>query len=156
MPGFKRSKRGFKWYYQRGKILIEDGCWIWLGAQNEKGYPNIRQWKNGRWTMVRGLHYFIELYRGPILPGFEAAHTCHRRLCVNPRHGVPKVQRDNKRDWYIPVDTEDHQKIRKLFFEGHTISHIADQVRAPRPAVRRYLSSINLRQVDIFDDIDPA
>lgn len=58
------------------------GCWIWTGAHNSKGYPQIRMRSRTRYT-----HRVIyEFFNGIIPPGQQVHHRCMNPSCVNPAH----------------------------------------------------------------------
>lgn len=64
------------------KVCKSDGCWVWQGYKNAKGY--------GSFTVLGksiGAHrYAYELVHGPIQTGFVIDHMCHNPSCVNPSH----------------------------------------------------------------------
>jgi HNH endonuclease len=63
-----------------GKLLrqSDDGCWLWLGGTNGRGYGM---------TASKYVHRMSwELMRGPIPEDLEIDHLCHARNCVNPDH----------------------------------------------------------------------
>ncbi len=55
-----------------------NGCWLWLGATDNNGYP-----KHGENYIVRCS--FEEKY-GPIPKGYDTHHKCEVIICVNPEH----------------------------------------------------------------------
>lgn len=58
------------------------GCWLWLGAVNDGGYPLF--WHDGR---CRRAHRWIYEQRvAPIPAGMTVDHLCNRPGCVNPAH----------------------------------------------------------------------
>lgn len=63
-------------------VVIESGCWQWVGAINHDGYGEFRGelGKEGahRWSHRR--------FKGPIPQGHEVDHLCRFRACVNPNH----------------------------------------------------------------------
>ena len=72
-------------------VDLATGCWIWMGCQRGKGYGCLRV--NGR--MMRAHRYSYELHVGPIPAGLQIDHLCRNRLCVNPAHLEPVVNRVN-------------------------------------------------------------
>lgn len=142
----ERAKRGYKHFFQRGKIEIdwETGCWIWLGAQFEDGYGKVAVLNDrGKWTCTRAQRYFYQLYRGPLPREIDVSHNCHRRLCVRLKHLVPETHPDNMRlmfeDWKF--GPSDMQEFLRLVAEGRTVGNIADKLMAPRPYIMRLLKT---------------
>lgn len=73
--------------------LNRDGCWIWQGAKNDRGYPQVRV--NGT-TGYAHRYYYLALI-GPIPSGLELDHLCRTRLCCNPQHLEPVSRAENVR-----------------------------------------------------------
>lgn len=71
----------------------DDGCWVFTGSRNVKGYGRIgiRRPGHGRSILAHRLAY--ELAKGPIPEGLEVDHLCRNRACVNPDHleAVPHI-----------------------------------------------------------------
>jgi len=66
------------------KVLISDGCWLWTGATDNRGYGKIGAGGDRGRTLCA--HRVVwELFNGPIPEGLEIDHICHTRRCV--RHG---------------------------------------------------------------------
>ena|SRR3990167_6572435 len=66
-------------------IHLETGCWIWLGAKNEKGYALVSiGTRSGHTKKAHRVYY--ERHVGPIPIGLELDHLCRNRACVNPKH----------------------------------------------------------------------
>lgn len=73
-----------------------DGCWLWTGYTNPKGYGRFML--NGRQVQVHRFAYEAEV--GPIPEGLEIDHLCRTRNCVRPDHlepvpGVVNLARGN-------------------------------------------------------------
>jgi hypothetical protein len=59
-----------------------DGCVVWEGAKNAKGYGRFRL--AGRDTTAQAAAH--RLFVGPIADGYTVDHLCRNRACVNPEH----------------------------------------------------------------------
>ncbi len=59
-----------------------NGCWLWTGSINPKGYGRLRN-ATGT-TMAHRISW--ELENGPIPNGLQVDHMCLTRRCVNPTH----------------------------------------------------------------------
>lgn len=70
-----------------------DGCWIYLGATNDIGYPTWRPYTTSKTQYVHRCSY--EIFHGPIPDGAEVDHICHVRNCVNPDHLQALSHREN-------------------------------------------------------------
>lgn len=78
------------------KFTIDDGCWEWVSAKNERGY-GVMSW--GRSKMVKAHRLMWEMYNDSDIPGgMVVMHTCDNRGCVRPDHLELGYQRDNLAD----------------------------------------------------------
>lgn len=70
-----------------------DGCWLWTGALNSRGYPcfGIR----GRSQLAHRVAYWTLV--APIPAGMELDHLCRVPRCVNPAHLEPVTRAENVR-----------------------------------------------------------
>ena len=88
------------------QFTVDDGCWLWTGRLDDKGYPGSIH-SNGRRRRPYQLLY--ELLVGPIPKGMTLDHLCHtsvatdcaamfaakkcpHRRCVRPDHLEPITQ----------------------------------------------------------------
>lgn len=75
------------------KIIVDaNGCHVWQGAKNEKGY-GLFQAAGHR--CVRAHRWIYEHTHGPIPEGLEPDHTCRNRACVRTTHLELVTHREN-------------------------------------------------------------
>lgn len=75
------------------KIVVDaDGCHVWQGSKDEKGYGLFQA--AGR-RCVKAHRWIYEQTHGPIPAGLEPDHLCRVRACVNPEHLEPVTHREN-------------------------------------------------------------
>lgn len=75
-----------------------DGCWIWVRACDEKGYPLFRvEVAAGKRRSLGAHRWAYEHFVGAIPAGLEIDHLCGVRACVNPAHMEPVTHQENVR-----------------------------------------------------------
>ena len=100
----------------------ENGCWIWTGHCNTRGYPMF--YENGE--VLVGHRWAYEHWVAAIPKGQILRHKCDTPACVNPKHLEPGTLQDNSRDALIrrrrvgkiKLDPEKVREIRKLIAGG--------------------------------------
>lgn len=66
------------------KVQRSEGCWEWLGAQDDHGY-GVLGISNGK--TMKAYKYSFEIAYGSVPRGKVVDHyPCGNRLCVNPKH----------------------------------------------------------------------
>src|SRR5262245_37441309 len=76
------------------KVRKSDGCWLWTGATDSKGYGEIG---TGR-GHIAAHRLAYELVHGPFDPALHVCHRCDVPACVRPEHLFLGTHTDNMRD----------------------------------------------------------
>jgi hypothetical protein len=76
------------------RVQKTDGCWIWTGGTNKRGYGKIRV--DGRTTSTHRAAYLLA--HGSIPQSLFVLHHCDTPSCVRPDHLYAGAHVDNMRD----------------------------------------------------------
>lgn len=72
-----------------------DGCWLWKGVRDRKGYGQIRFFGK----ITRAHRVSASLFQGRIIPSsLDVCHHCDNPPCVRPDHLFIGTRSDNMRD----------------------------------------------------------
>jgi len=74
--------------------IDQNGCWIFTGYKNAKGYGMMR---NGGPNMEYAHRVFYKRAKGEIPEGMQLDHLCRNPPCVNPDHLEPVTSTQNQR-----------------------------------------------------------
>jgi len=116
----------------QAKIAIDvDGCWIWTGAKQSRGYGSV-----GIDSKVRLTHRVAyEALLGPIPDGLTIDHLCMVKLCCNPAHLEVVTRAENGRRYTAAIT---HCKHGHEFTDENTfMKHGARQCRTCTRAYKR-------------------
>jgi hypothetical protein len=75
----------------------EDGCWLWTGATNAKGYGKIQAGGRGE-PYLTATHVVWAIHHGPVPPGMRVLHHCDVPRCCRIDHLFIGTPADNMRD----------------------------------------------------------
>lgn len=76
------------------KVRKGDGCWLWTGSTNTRGYGQIGAGGSTRVPlMAHRVSY--ELHFGPLPVGAYVLHECDTPACVRPDHLRAGTQSEN-------------------------------------------------------------
>lgn len=69
--------------------VVEDknGCWIFMGATDGRGYGKVALYKEGKTTVTERAHRIMYMtVHGPIPNDLVVRHKCDVKRCCNPSH----------------------------------------------------------------------
>jgi hypothetical protein len=79
---------------QKKRVIDSEGCWLWTGELNAKGYGYMRAKIYGK--IHRRVHRISFMaWKGPIPNGYAVHHACAKRSCFNPSHLQLVTEADN-------------------------------------------------------------
>lgn len=115
------------------RVEETDGCWLWPGMKNEKGYGLVKR-STGGYDKAHRVAYASKV--GPIGPGLMVCHRCDQPACVRPDHLFVGTALDNNRDRqrkgrylsFRTVTPETVRAIRRLSNAGHSRSFVAAEL----------------------------
>jgi len=121
------------------KFQKTNGCWIWTGAKEKKGYGLFRLGTNNK---IASRVSFV-LYKGEIPKGKLVCHTCDTPSCVNPDHLFLGTHKENLEDMtkknrrFSILNKFDIPIIRDALAEGFSCKQIAGYFKVTDTAIRR-------------------
>jgi hypothetical protein len=131
-----------------------DECILWPFYKMKVGYGQL----GNHVGMVLAHRYACERAHGPAPEGYQTAHSCGNRACVNPRHlrwATPKENEDDKHahgTWLGRISgaklTEDTVLlIRKDAAAGTSKEDLAAQYQTPLSTIRKVINRESWKHV---------
>jgi hypothetical protein len=77
------------------KIEKSEGCWLWTGGTNDKGYGKYHPAHGGS---IYAHRFVYELLKGKIPAGMQVMHSCDNPRCVRPDHLRVGTPSENMQD----------------------------------------------------------
>lgn len=85
---------------------VAEGCWIWTGQVRESGYGVMRF----GYSHIRAHRFsYRHFVNGDIPDDMVVRHSCHNKLCVNPKHLTLGSNLQNTHDM---IDAQRHPTAR--------------------------------------------
>jgi hypothetical protein len=120
------------------KVQKTNGCWIWTGGKQDRGYGVIGSGgKGGRQLLAH--RYSYQLHHGEIPDGLVVMHSCDNPSCVNPAHLSAGTWKDNT------VDALKKGRLKTIFGNGENNA----RAKLKEDDVRYIKSHPEIRSVDL-------
>lgn len=94
-----------------------EGCWLWKGTRNRRGYGVITLAPHHRYGIVHRVMW--ELHNGPIPKGIHVCHHCDNPPCARPDHLFLGTAGDNVRDCKAKGRLRPHNSLKTHCKRGH-------------------------------------
>lgn len=145
-----------EWMLARVERIPEAGCWIWVGADNGRGYGKVYV---GGGKYVQAHRAFYEVFKGETPGKLFVCHSCDNRSCVNPNHLFLGTHDDNMRDCFLKGRKARGERLRnskltesdvhRVLNATGSFSQISALTGIPKATVRRIKKHIFWRHVSV-------
>ncbi len=128
-------------HFNRPVVVNEQGCWLWLGATDRRGYARI-----GGTTLVHGATWRMAGFE--CIGDVELCHKCPNRNCINPDHLYVGTHQQNMQDAADAgvmgqgprrVKAEDIDTVKRMLAEGYMKKDIAKAIGVSKPWITKFL-----------------
>lgn len=134
-----------------------DSCWNWTGGTSNYGKIMLQShaWTGATRSAVGAHVVSYMIHTSPIPHGFDVAHRCNNKLCVNPKHLYLATRSENNqhavRDGLVPSTLTDLEvrSILDLWATGdYTQDELAEVYGIGQRAVSRIVNGWAYKWVD--------
>lgn len=135
------------------KVSMPDGCWLWTGATNPKGYGTIRSGPRGESHLQFAHRAMWEATHGPIVGPANVLHHCDTPACVRPDHLYLGTPADNAHDRTIrargraKLTSAQVRLMREAHANGWSLTAIAGQFGVAVPTVHNVIHRVTWKHV---------
>lgn len=91
-----KTRPALERFLEKVRIPVAGGCWLWIGAQNGRGY-GVFGIGGGSRSIAKAHRWAYEKWVCKIPAGLQIDHLCRQRSCVNPKHLETVTQQENIR-----------------------------------------------------------
>lgn len=121
-------------------VYDANGCWLFQGCQNEKGYCQVT-YQGGRHQLTR---LAFKLFKGPIMESRLVCHHCDVPNCWNPAHLYDGTPLQNMLD--VIDRFRHHYQIRNCCKNGHPFVEGSYRMSGPTKSTRQCIICERIRQ----------
>lgn len=93
----EKTDKEFKIYLLTKITVTAEGCWVWIGQKDKKGYGRV--WRRGKKRAAHRASY--EAQYGLFQDDLHVCHKCDNPPCINPDHLFLGTRSDNMMDCTI-------------------------------------------------------
>lgn len=117
-----------------------DGCWIWTGATDARGYGVIGLGRRKDGIMPAHVASY-ETHEGQVPEGMVLDHLCRNPSCINPDHLEPVTLAENsRRGSRAKITRQQADSIKQAVDGGRTQVSVADEYGLHPAHVSRIVS----------------
>lgn len=138
-----------KWVTATDRFLAKvkkqagQGCWVWIGSLNEKGYGHY--WDRKRVHLAHKWYY--EKVKGKVPDGYVLDHLCRNHPCVRPDHLEPVTVKENT----LRGESEVAKNAQKTHCKwGHPLE--GDNLYVPPGRAERYCRTCLRRNTQTYHE----